>query len=67
MEKALTGLVAWVDARLPITRAWDTHMGSYYAPKKLQLMVFLWRVLAAGLSQSVTDRYLVDDELYAER
>ena len=40
MEKALTGLVAWVDARLPITRAWDTHMGSYYAPKNFNLWYF---------------------------
>ena len=41
MEKALTGLVAWVDARLPITRAGDTHMGSYYAPKNFNLWYFL--------------------------
>ena len=40
MEKALTGLIAWVDARLPITRAWDTHMGSYYAPKNFNLWYF---------------------------
>src|SRR6056300_1903730 len=33
MSKMLTGLVEWVDARLPIVRAWDTHMGKYYAPK----------------------------------
>ena len=40
MEKALTGLVSWVDARLPITRAWDTHMGKYYAPKNFNLWYF---------------------------
>ena len=40
MEKALTGLISWVDARLPITRAWDTHMGKYYAPKNFNLWYF---------------------------
>ena len=40
MEKALTGLVSWVDARLPITRAWNTHMGQYYAPKNFNLWYF---------------------------
>ncbi|HEY8384741.1 MAG TPA: cytochrome b N-terminal domain-containing protein [Porticoccaceae bacterium] len=29
----LTGLWGWVDKRLPVQRAWDTHMGKYYAPK----------------------------------
>jgi ubiquinol-cytochrome c reductase cytochrome b subunit len=40
MEKALTGLVSWLDARLPVTRAWDTHMGKYYAPKNFNLWYF---------------------------
>ncbi|MFK7829169.1 MAG: ubiquinol-cytochrome c reductase [Congregibacter sp.] len=33
MANVLIGLRDWVDERLPITRAWDTHMGKYYAPK----------------------------------
>jgi ubiquinol-cytochrome c reductase cytochrome b subunit len=37
MSKMLTGLVEWVDARLPIVRAWDTHMGKYYAPKNFNV------------------------------
>ena len=41
MEKALTGLISWVDARLPVTRAWNTHMGEYYAPKNFNLWYFL--------------------------
>jgi len=36
----LTGLVSWIDARLPVTRAWDTHMGKYYAPKNFNLWYF---------------------------
>lgn len=30
----------WVDARLPIMRAWDTHMGGYYAPKNFNFWYF---------------------------
>ena len=31
--KALISFRDWVDARLPIMRAWNTHMAEYYAPK----------------------------------
>ena len=40
MEKALTGLVSWIDARLPLTRTWNTHMAEYYAPKNFNLWYF---------------------------
>jgi ubiquinol-cytochrome c reductase cytochrome b subunit len=36
----LTGLWNWVDERLPVQRAWDTHMGSYYAPKNFNFWYF---------------------------
>ena len=36
----LTGFVDWVDARLPVKRAWDTHMGKYYAPKNFNFWYF---------------------------
>ncbi|GMG86619.1 ubiquinol-cytochrome c reductase [Biformimicrobium ophioploci] len=36
----LKGLGDWVDARLPIYRAWDTHMGKYYAPKNFNFWYF---------------------------
>lgn len=39
----MNGLIAlrdWVDARLPIKRAWDTHMGKYYAPKNFNFWYF---------------------------
>jgi len=38
--KALINLRDWVDARLPIMRAWDTHMGKYYAPKNFNFWYF---------------------------
>ncbi|EED36897.1 glutamyl-tRNA(Gln) amidotransferase A subunit [Luminiphilus syltensis NOR5-1B] len=40
MEKALTSFIGWVDERLPVTRAWNTHMGEYYAPKNFNLWYF---------------------------
>ena len=40
MEKALTGLMSWIDDRLPLTRTWNTHMGEYYAPKNFNLWYF---------------------------
>jgi len=36
----LIGLRDWVDDRLPIMRAWDTHMGKYYAPKNFNFWYF---------------------------
>ena len=38
--KYLVQLRDWVDARLPIMRAWDTHMGKYYAPKNFNFWYF---------------------------
>ena len=36
----LSGLWNWVDQRLPVQRAWDTHMGKYYAPKNFNFWYF---------------------------
>ncbi len=40
MNNALIGLRDWVDARLPIMRAWNTHMGQYYAPKNFNFWYY---------------------------
>ncbi|CAA0083715.1 Cytochrome b [BD1-7 clade bacterium] len=40
MLNMLVSLRDWVDARLPIMRAWDTHMGGYYAPKNFNFWYF---------------------------
>ena len=40
MINMLVGLRDWVDARLPIMRAWDTHMAKYYAPKNFNFWYF---------------------------
>lgn len=36
----LANLWGWVDERLPVQRAWDTHMGQYYAPKNFNFWYF---------------------------
>ena len=36
----LVALRDWVDERLPIKRAWDTHLGKYYAPKNFNFWYF---------------------------
>lgn len=36
----LVGLWNWVDNRLPVQKAWDTHMGKYYAPKNFNFWYF---------------------------
>lgn len=38
--KLLISLRDWIDERLPIQRAWDTHMGKYYAPKNFNFWYF---------------------------
>jgi ubiquinol-cytochrome c reductase cytochrome b subunit len=40
MTKLLTNLWNWIDYRLPVQRAWDTHMGKYYAPKNFNFWYF---------------------------
>ncbi len=40
MIKMIVGLRDWVDDRLPIMRAWNTHMGKYYAPKNFNFWYF---------------------------
>ena len=36
----LVALRDWVDARLPIMRAWNTHMAKYYAPKNFNFWYY---------------------------
>ncbi|MEM1404759.1 MAG: ubiquinol-cytochrome c reductase [Pseudomonadota bacterium] len=40
MANMLIGMRDWLDARLPITRAWNTHMGEYYAPKNFNFWYY---------------------------
>ena len=40
MKNPFANLLGWVDARLPVVRAWDTHMAKYYAPKNFNFWYF---------------------------
>lgn len=40
MEKYLTGLLGWVDARFPLTATWKAHISEYYAPKNFNFWYF---------------------------
>jgi ubiquinol-cytochrome c reductase cytochrome b subunit len=55
----LVGLRDWVDARLPIVRAWNTHMGKYYAPKNFNVwFVFGFLSLVVLVNQLLTGIWL---------
>lgn len=40
MTQWLVNLWTWIDERLPVQRAWDTHMAKYYAPKNFNFWYF---------------------------
>lgn len=40
MQTWLSDFWNWIDARLPVQRAWDTHMAKYYAPKNFNFWYF---------------------------
>ncbi len=40
MTRWLTNFWVWIDTRLPVQSAWDTHMGKYYAPKNFNFWYF---------------------------
>ena len=56
----LNGLWGWIDERLPVQRAWDTHMGKYYAPKNFNIWyVFGVLSLLVLVNQLLTGVWLV--------
>lgn len=56
----LVNLWNWVDARLPVQRAWDTHMGKYYAPKNFNFWYFFGVLsLLVLVNQLLTGIWLV--------
>ena len=40
MNKMLTALLGWVDARFPLTKMWEEHLSKYYAPKNFNFWYF---------------------------
>ena len=39
-ESSATGVLGWIDQRLPVVDAWDKHIGKYYAPKNFNFWYF---------------------------
>jgi len=39
-EKSSNGLMAWIDARFPMTKMWEEHLSKYYAPKNFNFWYF---------------------------
>ena len=38
--KAQGGMLGWVDARFPLTKMWNEHIGEYYAPKNFNFWYY---------------------------
>ena len=61
LMSAATGFVEWIDARLPVVRAWKQHMSEYYAPKNfnfwyyfgvLSLVVLVMQLLTGKIGRA---------------
>ena len=40
MNKMLTALLGWIDARFPLTPMWEEHLSKYYAPRNFNFWYF---------------------------
>ncbi len=40
MHEVRTGLLAWIDARFPLSKMWREHLSEYYAPKNFNILYF---------------------------
>ena len=59
MSRALTGLAGWIDARFPMTKWWNDHIGQYYAPKNFNFWYFFGSLaLLVFVLQIVTGIFL---------
>jgi ubiquinol-cytochrome c reductase cytochrome b subunit len=51
--KVLTDLLGWVDARLPVVKAYETHMSKYYAPKNFNFWYFFGVIAMLVLANQI--------------
>jgi len=57
--KTSSGLMGWVDKRLPVTQFWNDHMAQYYAAKNLNFWYFFGSLsLLVLVNQIVTGIFL---------
>ncbi|MDF1644765.1 MAG: cytochrome bc complex cytochrome b subunit [Pseudomonadales bacterium] len=49
----MTDLLGWVDARLPVVKAYETHMSKYYAPKNFNFWYFFGVIAMLVLANQI--------------
>lgn len=49
----MTDLLGWVDARLPVVKAYETHMSKYYAPKNFNFWYFFGVIAMVVLANQI--------------
>ncbi|MGB0964795.1 MAG: cytochrome b [Litorivicinus sp.] len=58
-ETTATGVLGWIDQRLPVIDAWNKHVGQYYAPKNFNFWYFFGSLaLLVLVNQIVTGIWL---------
>lgn len=58
-ETTETGVLGWIDQRLPVVDAWNKHIGQYYAPKNFNFWYFFGSLaLLVLVNQIVTGIWL---------
>ncbi|MFK8010995.1 MAG: cytochrome bc complex cytochrome b subunit [Marinicellaceae bacterium] len=58
-SKSSSGLMGWIDARLPVTKAYKEHLSEYYAPKNFNFWYFFGSLsLLVLVNQLVTGIWL---------
>ncbi len=58
-KSTATGVLGWIDERLPVVDAWDKHLGKYYAPKNFNFWYFFGSLaLLVLVNQIVTGIWL---------
>ncbi|MBL4583310.1 MAG: cytochrome bc complex cytochrome b subunit [Pseudomonadales bacterium] len=48
-----TGLLGWIDDRLPVVKAYETHMSKYYAPKNFNFWYFFGAIAMVVLVNQI--------------
>ena len=51
--RALTGLLGWVDERMPLTKVWKEHLSEYYAPKNFNFFYFFGSLAILVLANQI--------------
>ena len=60
LTKNLVGLRDWIDARFPLMKLWNEHMGGYYAPKNFNFWYYFGALsLVVLVIQIITGIWLV--------